>query len=87
MDGVCAKLEEVALYIERNAALVKSITPFPSRWRPHAGRLHNARIITNGCSLGLVRSSPRAARPGSQRKIDMSALIIRRARAGVRYIL
>jgi hypothetical protein len=29
MDEVYAKLEEAALYIERNPAIVKSITSFP----------------------------------------------------------
>jgi hypothetical protein len=29
MNGVYAKLEEAALYIERNPKLVKSITSFP----------------------------------------------------------
>jgi len=29
MEGVYAKLEEAALYIERNPAIVKSITSFP----------------------------------------------------------
>jgi len=29
MDDVYAKLEQAALYIERNPALVKSITSFP----------------------------------------------------------
>jgi hypothetical protein len=29
MDGVCHKLEEAALYIERNPKMVKSITSFP----------------------------------------------------------
>jgi hypothetical protein len=29
MDAVCAKLEQAILYIERNPALVRSITSFP----------------------------------------------------------
>jgi len=29
MDEVCDKLEEAALYIERNTKMVKSITSFP----------------------------------------------------------
>jgi hypothetical protein len=29
MDAVCAKLNQAILYIERNPALVRSITSFP----------------------------------------------------------
>jgi hypothetical protein len=29
MDAVCAKLKQAILYIERNPAPVRSITPFP----------------------------------------------------------
>src|SRR5262249_40935212 len=66
MDKVCDKLEEAALYIERNPTMVKSITSFPSVQRDVQMVSYPVSLREPACRSSSIRPSMTASQSSAR---------------------